>query len=1256
MKLSDAESIFHRALEFDSPAQRAGYLEGACGTNAELRAAVERLLQSHARADAAFPTEPGDRTEYVHVSEGPGTVIGKYKLLQKLGEGGMGVVYMAEQSVPFDKRVALKIIKLGMDTRAVVARFEAERQALALMNHPNIAKVLDAGATETGRPFFVMELVKGMPITEYCDKQKLSTRERLELFIPVCQAIQHAHQKGIIHRDIKPSNILVALFDGRPVPMVIDFGIAKATNQRLTQQTVFTNLGQLIGTPAYMSPEQAEGSQLDIDTRSDIYSLGVLLYELLTGTQPFPEKRLRSAGWAGMVKIILEEEPARPSTRLSTLTDEERTGLRKNHDEDPRKISLVLRRELDWIVMACLQKDRNQRYETANGLALDIARYLRGDAPEKAPPKWSYQLSKFARKHKKTAAMAAAIAVILAAATLVSTWQALRARTAEALATSRADKLAAFNDWMTRHLLPRVNPLVPQSADRPGGASILLKDAILESLKQLSTDFQDQPEIEAEIRRVAGEALQALGMGKEAEENLRRALELLEQTAGLDHTNTLGAKRTLGALISWQVGGQRYGWQNELAEEAGRLLQEVRQQSAALLGEEHPFTAKCILELGKHYHSVGRLDEADAEFQSIRRSYIDVLPKSSELGELRSEALFHLGDLRFGQGRIAESFATSRQLYDWVNSPAFASGTGQVSRAQSLAGQFLYGIWLRLWNRDLQPAAEILKGGLEEAQTHMGDGTITLMFLAHLAQVYGDADQAEESVHYLRLRADLCVRAYGKQGGQVTMSMVRGVYRHYLGRMDWAGAAAELRRQRLDLGLDEGVLLSLEALANHLAGDPSEAVARRRDYFALLAQELRDPNGRQRFTAASDRSAIHAMLIFEGTDDELRHLESAFAMAKNRQGAEWWWYQSLAGEIMPGMIAFRRGHPTKAIQLLERALAAAGTHPVNLMAHYVLAMAYQEVGREADALERLHHAESTLDGLSARGTTGEAQTAEDVAMAMVLRAEAARRIQPPAPLVRITQDSLAARRQAWSEVRRLVEAGNLHARKREFESAWEKYADATNHPAFNWVAAHQGLEFTYRAFTTAWALGDEETHIDILGKMHEGLGENETTHLYQLAEAPWPLPDDLENRRKNSVSRQKLEERGADPGQKFEGIHGGEEALILGMLAYREGQPDKALKFLAIPSGNSILHHRVAGPAFAAMAEEHLGNRDKALRLLKLADERYHQMVIVPGEGMYQPWFPTCIMLGMVIKEADEKIDPGVDNAPHVAALPPQGW
>jgi non-specific serine/threonine protein kinase/serine/threonine-protein kinase len=609
-------SIFMEALDFDEPCDRSAYILRACGGDDRLRARVEALLRRHQSEDERMldrvaPVLPSVTEDIPRPLEEPGTSIGPYKLLEPIGEGGMGVVYMAEQTMPVRRKVALKIIKPGMDTRQVIARFEAERQALALMDHPNIARVLDAGATESGRPYFVMELVKGLPITDYCDRNRLPIDDRLKVFAQVCQAVQHAHQKGIIHRDIKPSNVLVTMIDGAAVPKVIDFGVAKATGQQLTEKTLFTGFAQLIGTPLYMSPEQVEFSGVDVDTRSDIYSLGVLLYELLTGTTPFDQETLRNAAYDEIRRIIREQEPPRPSTRINTL-EATATPISTNRRSDLRSLGKMMRGEVDWIVMKTLEKDRSRRYQTANSLAADLNRHLSHEPVEAGPPSGWYRLGKAARRNRVALATAAVMASTLLAGTAVSVRQAIRARQAEGLAQTRlgdvtkernvanlarkeADRRATEAQEVVDFL---INDMIGAAAPSKTQGKLTTVDQVLAQADQnIANRFVDRPLIEASIRHALSQAYEELGEFSKAERHATRAVELRLARLGPDHAETIAAQNALGWALVRQ---NKYKESRELMAQTLRIARE-------LLGPEHTETlqamhilAEALLKLGKH--------------------------------------------------------------------------------------------------------------------------------------------------------------------------------------------------------------------------------------------------------------------------------------------------------------------------------------------------------------------------------------------------------------------------------------------------------------------------------------------------------------------------------------------------------------------------------------------------------------------------------------------------------------------------------
>jgi len=624
----DEASIFNAARQITDPEGRRSYLDQSCTGAQGLRARLEALLRIYDE-ERSFLEAPADEIRAVldaPVCEGPGAQIGPYKLLEQIGEGGFGVVFMAEQFRPIRRLVALKIVKPGMDTRQVVARFESERQALALMGHPNIAQIIDGGQTDTGRPYFVMELVKGVPITEFCDKNHMDAEQRLKLFVTVCHAIEHAHQKGIIHRDIKPSNVMVTLHDRIPVVKIIDFGVAKATAQKLTEKTLFTTCGQMIGTPAYMSPEQAEMGSLDIDTRSDIYSLGVLLYELLTGTTPIDSTRLRTAGYGEVQRLIREEYPPRPSSRLSSLGNEA-TVLAGNRGMEPKQLARLLAGDLDWIVMKALEKDRNRRYNTPGSFADDVERYLRREAILARPPSTTYRLTKFAQRHQGAVATAAAVTAALLTGTAIATWQAVVAihakheALAAATAARQAKQTAEAKQAETRAVVEFVENQIlaaarPKGHDGGLGPDVTLRAAIDAAVPFVEKSFKDQPLTEARLRMTLGNSFWYLGDGKAAEAQYEPARAIYTRLLGPDHPDTLDCIIQLG-ISYWMQGRTR---------ECVRLNEQILPICKAKFGPDARQTLNSMNYLAIGLYELEKYEEAmhiHQEVLAIKKSHYD---------------------------------------------------------------------------------------------------------------------------------------------------------------------------------------------------------------------------------------------------------------------------------------------------------------------------------------------------------------------------------------------------------------------------------------------------------------------------------------------------------------------------------------------------------------------------------------------------------------------------------------------------------
>jgi serine/threonine protein kinase/tetratricopeptide (TPR) repeat protein len=781
--------VFTNALKLATSAERAAYLDEACAGNAQLRADLEGLLQAQAN-DPGFLEQPvgplGPAAEGLQApgvpidrraagltpTEGPGVVLaGRYKLLQQIGEGGMGAVFMAEQLQPVQRKVAVKVIKAGMDSRHVIARFEAERQALALMDHVNIARVFDAGTTEAGRPYFVMELVHGVPITRYCDDNRLTPRQRLELFVPVCRAIQHAHQKGIIHRDIKPSNVMITLYDGKPVAKVIDFGVAKATEQKLTERTLFTQYGTLVGTLEYMSPEQAEMSALGVDTRSDIYSLGVLLYELLTGSTPLERNRLKEMPLPAVLRLIKEEEPPTPSLRLSTTA--EAPTIATARGLEPKKLSGLVRGELDWIVMKALEKDRNRRYDTANTLAMDVQRYLADEPVQACPPSSWYRFGKFARRNKGLLMATGLILLTLVTGIIGTTWALIEARIqrgqalqGEAQARQSEADAKAVLEFFEKRVLSAARP---KRQGQGLGPEATIRDAVDMAEPGIAGAFQGKPLVEASIRRALGLTYWYAGAYPLAIEQHEKALALRKAHLALDHPDTLNSMTNLAQ--AYQSAGR--------LTDALELLQDTLKLRKARLGANDPETLWTMNRLGETLQALGRPVEALPLFEEELRIAKMVLGPDHEdtliymdklagiyqnLGRLAEAVALYEKTLQLEQTKLApdhpDLLATKSNLA-WVYSEV-----GRWAEAEKLGRETLeikktvFGLdhpetLISMHNlgtayRDDGRPAEALPLLEEAVRLHKAkigaDHYVTLIFMSNLATVYRNLGRLAEAM------------------------------------------------------------------------------------------------------------------------------------------------------------------------------------------------------------------------------------------------------------------------------------------------------------------------------------------------------------------------------------------------------------------------------------------------------------------------------------------------------------------------------
>ncbi len=972
-------AIFRIAFRIESDEVREDYLRQACGNNQILYARVTAILKANTDSQK-FLEPPPDQIcatiDHLPIAERPGTQIGPYKLYQEIGEGGMGVVYMALQKEPVRRKVALKIIKPGMGTREVIARFAAEEQALAMMDHPNIARVFDAGTTETGRPYFVMELVNGVPITQYCDDNHSTTRQRLELFTLVCHAVQHAHQKGIIHRDIKPSNILVTLHDGVPVPKVIDFGIAKAINQELTSKTMATGVGHMIGTPLYMSPEQAERSGLDIDTRSDIYSLGVLLYELLTGSTPFESDQFKDVGLDEVRRLIREQEPPRPSTRISTM-GKAATTVSEHRRTNPVELSNSLRHELDWIVMKALEKDRTRRYESANDFARDIRRYLHDEAVEACPPSTVYRLRKFTRRHQGAVIATTAVSLALILGAGVAAGQAYRATKAEKYAEEQL-QIAQDQERLAKQqtlLAKKQKKLAEEAAQRErdlrteaeaarkqseavtsflvdifrspdperDGRTITVAEMLDKAGTRAETEFKEAPRLRAELLGALADTYLGLGLLQKATELAKKSHDTYRAELGPGNVDTLRALARLAHVYR----------EDDRWKEALPLIEETLQRRKEVLGPVHPDTLASLSELASVLGDAGESDRA-------LRLYKESLHLHQEsLGPEHRDTLRCMNNLAGAYGQ-AGLWNDALQVYEntlRVQEQIF--GPEHVDTLATMSNMAI--AFVRTARYD--DAIRLLKKSLPIYRERLGaDHPDTLNTMNSLAGAYLYAGQLDEAQSLFEGALRLMKEKLGADHSS-TWSCMSNLARCYCeaGR---SGEAIALAEQALEIGRVKcGPQHPMTLRAMNLLAGIYWAAGRRDDAVRLQEQAVtayKEALGVAHSETAENMTFLASLYWqLKQLDRSIALFEEAIPQLKSSLGEHH--VTTLQAMASLGQNYTDAGRLEEAIALLENTLSMSQEklgpeHAATLLTMNNLAIAYGKADRLADAVQLMRQA------------------------------------------------------------------------------------------------------------------------------------------------------------------------------------------------------------------------------------------------------------------------------------------------------------